>query len=310
LNNKKEKVYTTKTICQKITSKKDNEKLILCYDENQNNNEFLVPLDKIKNSTCDGEDEFEIGEGQKILFKNLKIKKLEETPKLGVQPEEEKMLKVLNLINKINSGPLNKNYKTKDLNGNVCFISNNYINKLQTESKNDEKDTKYNINDAFGNNKITLIKATVDKDNKPGDYVLIKSTKDNKDYLVELKDLVNSLKKFKSTDDDIDVVNATDGKPMKLNPLEIEIVPPYNNYPFEKIVEKKILPIKIDDIKSENEKKEENKPEERKGRKEEEQNDVKQRIRLRSAPARQHNSEKKSYKIRRAIIYKKQRKDK
>lgn len=310
LDNKKEKVYTTKTICQKISSIKDSEKLILCYDESQSNNEFLVPLDKIKNSNCDGDDEFEIGEGKKILFKNLKIKKLDETPKMGVQPEEEKMLKVLDLINKINSGSLNKNYKTKDANGNVCFVSNNYIKKLQTESKNDEKDTKYNINDAFGKNKITLIKTTVDKDNKPGDYVLIKSTKDNKDYLVELKDLVNNLKKFKSTDDDINVVNAADGKPMKLNPLEIEIVPPYNYYPFDKIVEKKILPIKIDDIRSENEKKEENKPDERKGRKEEDQNDVKQRIRLRSAPARQHNPEKKSYKIRRAIIYKKQRKDK
>ena len=310
LDNKKEKVYTTKTICQKISSIKDSEKLILCYDESQSNNEFLVPLDKIKNSNCDGDDEFEIGEGKKILFKNLKIKKLDETPKMGVQPEEEKMLKVLDLINKINSGPLNKNYKTKDANGNVCFVSNNYIKKLQTESKNDEKDTKYNINDAFAKNKITLIKTTVDKDNKPGDYVLIKSTKDNKDYLVELKDLVNNLKKFKSTDDDINVVNAADGKPMKLNPLEIEIVPPYNYYPFDKIVEKKILPIKIDDIRSENEKKEENKPDERKGRKEEDQNDVKQRIRLRSAPARQHNPEKKSYKIRRAIIYKKQRKDK
>ena len=310
LNNKNEKVYTTKTFCQKISSIKDSEKLILCYDEAQSNKEFLVPLDKIKNSNCDGEDEFEIGEGQKVLFKNLKIKKLEETPKLGTQPEEEKMLKVLSLINKINSGPLNKNYKTKDTNGNVCFVSNNYINKLQTESKNDENDTKYNINDAFGKNKITLNKTTVDKDKKPGDYVMIKSAKDNKDYLVELKDLVNSLKKFKSTDDDISVVNATDGKPMKLNPLEIEIVPPYNNYPFEKITEKKILPIKIDDIKSENENKEENKPEERKGRKEEDINDVKQRIRLRSAPARQHNTEKKSYKIRRAIIYKKQRKDK
>ena len=310
LNNKKEKVYTTKTICQKISSIKDGEKLILCYDENQSNKEFLVPLDKIKNSNCDGEDEFEIGNGQKILFKNLKIKKLEETPKLGVQPEEEKMLKVLNLINKINSGPLNKNYKTKDTNGNVCFVSNNYINKLKSESKNDENDTKYNINDAFGKNKITLNKATVDKDNKPGEYVMVKNTKDNKDYLVELKDLVNNLKKFKSTDDNINVVNATDGKPMKLNPLEIEIVPPYNKYPFEKIVEKKSEPIKIDDIKSENENKEDNKPEERKGRKEEDQSDVKQRIRLRSAPARQHNPEKKSYKIRRAIIYKKQRKDK
>ena len=49
---------------------------------------------------------FDIDNNQKILCKNLKIKKLEEAPKLGIQPEEEKMVKILTLINKNNSGPL------------------------------------------------------------------------------------------------------------------------------------------------------------------------------------------------------------
>ena len=38
--------------------------------------------------------------------------------------------------------------------------------------------------------------------------------------------------------------------------------------------------------------------------------EIKERIRLRSAPARHNIPQKKSYKIRRAIIYKKQKKDK
>ena len=241
-----------------------------------------------------------------MIFKNIRIKQLEETPKLGVQPEEEKMVKVINLINKINSGALNKSYKTKDTNGKECFVSNNYINKLQTESNNDENDTKYNINDAFGKNKVTLIKTTVQKDNKPGDFVLITNKKDNQDYLVNLNDLLNNLKRFKSTDDEIILANAVDNKNMKFNPLDIEIVPPHNNYPFQKIISKKIAPLRIDDVKSEADE------DEKKGKKEEdnekEKEETKQRIRLRSAPARQHIPEKKSYKIRRAIIYKKQRK--
>ena len=64
--------------------------------------------------------------------------------------------------------------------------------------------------------------------------------------------------------------------------------------------------MRIDDVKSEADE------DEKKGKKEEdnekEKEETKQRIRLRSAPARQHIPEKKSYKIRRAIIYKKQRK--
>ena len=316
LNDKKEKVHTTKDICKQILSDPKNEKLVLCYDDSQKNREFLVPIENIKNAKCDGDDEFEIGNNEKVIFKNLKVKKLNDAPKLGIQPEEEKMIKIINLINKINSGPLNKNYKTKDIEGNPCFVSNNYINKLQKESKSDQKDTKYKINDAFGKNKITLTKKIVENDNKPGEYIIIKNKKDNNDYLVDLNDLLNNLKKFKSTDDDIILTNSLDNKNIKLNPLDIEIIPPYNNYPLQKVFPKIIIPDKKDENKDDdnlkiNKEKEKGKPEERKNKNEDLDigEEIKERIRLRSAPARHHIPPKKSYKIRRAIIYKKQKKD-
>jgi hypothetical protein len=309
-------VHTTKDICKQILSDPKNEKLVLCYDDSQKNREFLVPIENIKNAKCDGDDEFEIGNNEKVIFKNLKVKKLNNAPKLGIQPEEEKMIKVINLINKINSGPLNKNYKTKDIEGNPCFVSNNYINKLQKESKSDQKDTKYKINDAFGKNKITLTKKIVENDNKPGEYIIIKNKKDNNDYLVDLNDLLNNLKKFKSTDDDIILTNSLDNKNIKLNPLDIEIIPPYNNYPLQKVFPKIIIPDKKDENKDDdnlkiNKEKEKGKPEERKNKNEDLDigEEIKERIRLRSAPARHHIPPKKSYKIRRAIIYKKQKKD-
>ena len=317
LNNKKEKVYTTKDICKKELSDPKAQKLILCYDDTQKDKEFFVPLEKIQFTKLDGDDLFDIDNNQKILFKNLKIKKLEEAPKLSLQPEEEKMLEVLTLINKINSGPLNKNYKTKDVDGKVCFVSNNYINKLQNESKNDENDTKYKINDSLGKNNIILSKSIINKDNKPGNYIIIKKKKDNQDYLVDLNDLLNNLRNFKSIDDEITLTNSADNKPMKLNPLDIEIVPSFHNYRFQKIVAKKKIPVKNEDnkddiikINKEKEKGKEKEGEERKVKKNDLDNkdEIKERIRLRSAPARHHIPEKKSYKIRRAIIYKKQKK--
>ena len=49
-------------------------------------------------------------------------------PKLGVQPEEEKMIKIYNLIFKINDGPLNQSFKIENVDEKLChFISNNYI---------------------------------------------------------------------------------------------------------------------------------------------------------------------------------------
>ena len=298
LNPKKEKVHITKEICKEKTANPNNQ-LILCYDEAQKEKSFLVPLSNIQNSNCDGDDPFDIGNGQKILFKNLRIKPLENAPEMGPQPEEEKMIKVNNLINKIKSGPLNKNCKINS-NGNTVFIPNNYLNKLQNEFKNDEKDTKYKINDSFGKNKIILNKEIIDKGKKPGDYILLKNKNNNENYLVELNDLVNNLSSFKSNDDGINVTNSLDNKKMKLNPLNIEIVPPYNNFPIEKIMPKKIP----------KEKTEENDNKDNQNDKEKLiDNSNLGRLRLRSMPQLAHIPEKKTYKIRRAIIYKKQRKD-
>ena len=246
----------------------------------------------------------------------MRIKKLDDAPKLGTQPEEEKMIKIMDLINKINVGPLNKNYKTQDIDGKPCFISNNYINKFKNETKTDENDTKYKINDAFGTNKINLSKSNVDKDSKPGDYVLIKNKKDNKNYLVDLKDLLNNLHKFKSIDNDITLNSSVDNKPMTLNPFDIEIVPPSNDYPLEKTLAKKIIvpEKKAEDIININKEKEKEKEkeEDRKDRRgpenDKDKEGIKERIRLRSAPAKNRAPEKKSYKIRRAIIYKRQKK--
>ena len=303
INPKKEKVYITKEICQENISNPNN-KLILCYDETQKDKTFLVPQINIQNVKCDGDDQFDIGDGNKILFKNLRIKKLEDSPDMGPQPEEEKMIKVYNLINKIKSGPLNKNYKTKNIEDNVIFVNNNYINKLQNESKEDEKDTKYKINDVFGKNKIIINKETIDKDNKPGEYIIIKNTNNNENYLVDYNDLINNLNNFKSIDEDINITNALNNENIKINPLNIVIVPPYNDFPVEKIKTKKTEENKIEKEKKEDE-----------DNKEKEKNDEEDkyinatRMRLRSMPMRLQMPEKKTYKIRRAIIYKKQRKD-
>ena len=299
LNPKKEKVFTTKEICQQKISEPENNKFILCYDEGHKDKTFLVSLDKIKNSNCEGDDQFDAGNGQKVIFKNLRIKKLEEAPKLGEQPEEEKMVKVLTLINKVKTGPLNKNYKTKNAEGQVCFVNNNYINKLKNDSKGDQNDTKYVINDAFGKNKVTLIKTVVDKDNKPGEYVLIKNKDDNKTHLVEYNDLINNLTQFKSVDDEINVMDACVNKKIKINPLNIEIVPPFNDFPLDKKTSNKNVPKKEEEV---------IKSEENNINNENIENKNQGHLRLRSMP-RQNLPEKKTYRIRRAIIFKKHRKD-
>ena len=306
LNPKNEKVYITKDKCKEIISKPDN-KLILCYDETQKNKTFLVPLSYIENSKCEGDDQFDIGEGKKIIFKNLRIKNLEKEPEMGPQPEEEKMIKVLNLINQLKSGNLNKNYKTKNEEGNICFVSNNYINKLQNESKEDENDTKYKINDALRENKIIITKDILNKDNKPGEYIIIKNKNNNQNFIVDLNELINNLNSFKSIDDDINITNSLNNAKIKINPLNIEIIPPYNDFPVEKIKIKKEIPVIIDENenKEDNIKNEDNKDKEKK----EEDKNKDNRTRLRGAPQRAQIPEKKTYKIRRAIIYKRQRKD-
>ena len=282
LNDKNEKVYTTKDICNQKISDPNIEKLIVCYEENNKDKEYLVPIEKIQNSNLDGDDEFGLGDNQKIIFKNLKIKKLPPPPKLGEQPEEEKMKEIINLINIINSDNLIKNYKTKDIDKKTCFISNNYIYPLQSESKNEAKNTNYKIIDSLGN-KIVINKEIIEKDNKPGKYIIVKNKKDeNKKYLVDSNNLLNSLKKFKSTDDEIIITNSMDNKNIKLNPREIEIVSPNNDYPLQKI-----------------------NPENIEGKK-----GMRDRLRLRSMPMRLQDSEKKTFIIRRAIIYRKNDKGK
>ena len=282
LNDKNEKVYTTKDICNQKISDPNIEKLIVCYEENNKDKEYLVPIEKIQNSNLDGDDEFDLGDNQKIIFKNLKIKKLPPPPKLGEQPEEEKMKEIINLINIINSDNLIKNYKTKDIDKKTCFISNNYIYPLQSESKNEAKNTNYKIIDSLGN-KIVINKEIIEKDNKPGKYIIVKNKKDeNKKYLVDSNNLLNSLKKFKSTDDEIIITNSMDNKNIKLNPREIEIVSPNNDYPLQKI-----------------------NPENIEGKK-----GMRDRLRLRSMPMRLQDSEKKTFIIRRAIIYRKNDKGK
>ena len=282
LNDKNEKVYTTKDICNQKISDPNIEKLIVCYEENNKDKEYLVPIEKIQNSNLDGDDEFDLGDNQKIIFKNLKIKKLPPPPKLGEQPEEEKMKEIINLINIINSDNLIKNYKTKDIDKKTCFISNNYIYPLQSESKNEAKNTNYKIIDSLGN-KIVINKEIIEKDNKPGKYIIVKNKKDeNKKYLVDSNNLLNSLKKFKSTDDEIIITNSMDNKNIKLSPREIEIVSPNNDYPLQKI-----------------------NPENIEGKK-----GMRDRLRLRSMPMRLQDSEKKTFIIRRAIIYRKNDKGK
>ena len=305
LNPKNEIVHITKEMCQQKKSDPSNNKLILCYDENQKDKSFLVPLEKIENSSYEGDDQFDIGDGQKIIFKNLKIKKLENAPKIGIQPEEEKMIKILSLINNIKIGPSNKNYKTINIEGITCFVNNNYINKLKNTSEGDENNTKYIINDSFGNNKITLNKEIIDKDNKPGEYILIKNKNNNQDYLIDSNNLLENLSNFKSTDDEINIVNAVNNDKITLNPLDIEIVPPFKDYPLEKISTKKILPKKIEDNNDI-----ENIPIEDDNKIENEKNDEeKGKKRLRAMPRRAYLPDKKIYKIRRAIIYRKNRKE-
>ena len=291
LNDKNEKVYITKEICNQKLSDPKIEKLILCYDETQKDKEFFVPYETIQNIKEDGDDELDIGNNQKIILKNLKIKQLSEPPKLSEQSEEEKMIKINNLINKINSGDLNKNYKLKDIEGKTCFIADNYINKLQNESKNNKNDKKYEINDVFGKNKIILNKEIINKDNKSEEYILIKNKKDDDKYLIELNDLVNNLKKFKSDDNELVLTNSLDNKDIKLNPHDIEIMPPVKDINLKTYKEKEVDNKLINDSLSH-------------------KNEIKERLKQRILRARPHTLEKNSFTIRRAIIIRKHKKDK
>ena len=116
---------------------------------------------------------------------------------------------------------------------------------------------------------------------------------------------MENLSNFKSTDDEINIVNAVNNDKITLNPLDIEIVPPFKDYPLEKISTKKILPKKIEDNNDI-----ENIPIEDDNKIENEKNDEeKGKKRLRAMPRRAYLPDKKIYKIRRAIIYRKNRKE-
>ena len=235
-NNENEKVYTTKDICKKILDSTTIKKYILCYDEKEKENEFFVPLEDFENTNLDADDLFDVGNEQHIAFKNIRIKKLNEATKLGVQPEEEKLIKICNLIFKINDGPLNQSFKIDNEDVKLChFISNNYINKFKEEIKENDFDTKFELNDVFGKNKIILTGSVIIKETMLGNYVLIKNKIDSKEYLVNLSELLNNLCLFKSTDDEITLINSINNEAIALNPLFIDIIPPFDEYPLKKI---------------------------------------------------------------------------
>ena len=220
------------------------------------------------------------------------LPKLDESKPLYTIPGKEK---INNLIKKITGN--NQNYKIKDIEGNTCFVSNNYIQKLKNESK-DDKNEKYEINDAFGKKKIIINKEEIIKGNQSGEeFILIKNKKDNEQYLIELNNLLNNLKKYKSNDNELKLTNSVDNKEIKIGLDDIEIVPPFNNYPIQKIKDNNLNTYKekgeikkmINDSLSH-------------------KAEMKERLKQRISRARPHTLEKSSFTIRRAIITKKQKK--
>ena len=236
LNHKQEKVYTTKDICKKELSLVTNNNYILCYDKTRNDKVIFIPIENIENIEHDADELIEIGNQEKIAFKNIRIKKLEELSKLGIQPEEEKMIKIFDLILKVYNGPLNQSFKIEDKDKKFCyFISNQYKNIFQEKIKVIDEKSDFEINDAFGKNKIILSGSIIIREDKLGDYILIINKGDGLEYLVRLDELATNLCNFKSTDDKISLTNSIDNTTLELNPLSIDIIPPFNNFPFKKI---------------------------------------------------------------------------
>ena len=224
---------------------KNNPPLIKIYNKNNKEKEPIFSeiknIENIINNLKDTkkEETFE-GKNKNAELKKEKwvvmdiegdqLPKLDESKPLYTIPGKEK---INNLINKIKGK--NQNYKIKDIKGNTCFVSNNYIQQLKNEPKND-KNEKYEINDAFGKNKIIINKEEINKDFQSGEeFILIKNKKNNEDYLIELNDLLNGLKKYKSNDNELSLTNSVDNKNIKIGLDDIEIVPPFNNYPIKKI---------------------------------------------------------------------------
>ena len=57
----------------------------------------------------------------------------------------------------------------------------------------------------------------------------------NEQYLIELNNLLNYIKKYKSYDNELLLTNSVDNKNLKIALDDIEIIPPFNNYPILKI---------------------------------------------------------------------------
>lgn len=67
------------------------------------------------------------------------------------------------------------------------------------------------------------------------DYAWIKYKNDNKEYLVNLSELLVNLCHLKSTDDEINLINSLNNESITLNPLLIDIIPQFDKYPLKKI---------------------------------------------------------------------------
>ena len=228
-----QKLYLTKEICNSKLNLENKDKLICCTNDTEDKT-FYIPFSEIQESNCEPDDEFEVSDDEKIPFKNLKLKPLLEPKKLGVQPEEEKMLLIIDLLEKLKSGNVCLNNVSQDTSGHQTFITNRYIPILKSETIKDDAAQEYRINDAFDKN-IIINKNIADKIDE-GDLVKIRNLSNN-DYLFSPKnDLIETLKNFISTDEEIEVNDAKTNQKVKLLPNLVDVLPlDKNNLPFEKI---------------------------------------------------------------------------
>ena len=79
-------MFTTKDIFKNVLTSIKNKKYILYHDKKEKEKENYVPIENIENTNLDADDLFDMENDKKIPFKNIRIKKLNKGPKLGVQP--------------------------------------------------------------------------------------------------------------------------------------------------------------------------------------------------------------------------------
>ena len=279
-----QKIHTTKKNCSDAISNPSNEKYVLCYDNSTPSDIFYSSINKIKNFDKDPDDDFEISNNKKIKFKNLKIKVVDSFKKLGVQPEEEKMILIKDLIKKLNSNNLDEYHQSKDINNNDCYINNDYIPKLKNISQGDDNETNYKIIE-INNKNIIVNKKEVDL-SKNGNLIKLKNKQNGNYLLVNKNILINNLNNFISTDNSILVENKLNNSNEEINPLNLEILPKYNGeLPLEKIIKEKEKAALVNDEEKDVNASKSKKP-----------------TRLRAIPP-VHPKPDKVYTIRRAIIY-------